>query len=354
VGTNTVTWNGSVLNGSPVTITITALVNAGSFGLTINNQGTINYDCNGNLTNACTAQTDDPSVAGAANPTSFTVATQPDLSIVKTGPATAAAGGAVAYTLAVSNAGGPASNVSVTDTLPAGATYVSATGTGWTCGFAAGTVTCTLPSLPGGAAAPITLNVAAPAAGGALANTATVSNPGGDSNPANNTSTANTAVTASADLSISLTPPASVYSAVAATFTGLLANAGPSDAAAVSAIITFPAGFTVQAASATGYTCSVTTTTATCTSATVTAGSNAALSITVLPPVGPLNSSVVGTITSSTADPVPANNTTTVPFSVLAPFVPPAAVPSLGAYGLLALIGLLSVAPLFLRRRRAR
>ena len=232
VGTNTVTWNGVITSTTDVTITINALINAGSLGLSISNQGDINYDCQANQTNACTVKTDDPAVGGLQDPTTFVVA-------------------------------------------------------------------------------------------------------------------------AGADLSISLTAPATIFSATPATFTGLLANAGPSNATNASATVTFPAGYTVQAASATGYICTVTTLTATCTNALVTAGTNAALSVTVLPPAGPLSSSVVGTITSATSDPVPANNTVTVPFSVQAPFVPPVAVPSLGAFGLLALIALLlAAAPRFLRRRR--
>jgi uncharacterized repeat protein (TIGR01451 family)/fimbrial isopeptide formation D2 family protein len=352
VGTNTVTWNGAVLMGNNVTITITALINAGSFGLTIPNQGTINYDCNGNLTNACSLLTDDPAVGGLQDPTQFIVAPQPNLSISKTGPATATAGGAIAYTLAVSNAAGTATNVSVTDTLAAGVTFVSASGTGWTCGFASPTVTCTLPTLGVAAANPITLNVTAPAAGGSLDNTAAVTSASGDSDTSDNSSTASAVVAASADVSITLAAPVAVLSNVAATFSGTLANAGPSAAATVSALISFPAGYTVQAASAPGYTCSVATNTATCTSASVAAGTNAALSITVLPPTGPSSDSVTGTITTATTDPVPGNNTTTVAFQLQGPFVPPAAVPSLGIYGLIGLFLLLAATPLFLRRRR--
>ena len=40
---------------------------------TVSNQGTISYDTDGNGTNDATAQTDDPAVAGAANPTAFVV-----------------------------------------------------------------------------------------------------------------------------------------------------------------------------------------------------------------------------------------------------------------------------------------
>ncbi|MBK9608128.1 MAG: hypothetical protein IPO58_17450 [Betaproteobacteria bacterium] len=44
VGTNTVTWNGSLAPlGGSVVITITATINAGTLGTTISNQGTVAY-----------------------------------------------------------------------------------------------------------------------------------------------------------------------------------------------------------------------------------------------------------------------------------------------------------------------
>jgi uncharacterized repeat protein (TIGR01451 family) len=75
VGTNTVTWNGSLVAGASVTITINATINA-AIGTTITNQGTISYDADGNGTNEATAVTDDPAAAGAGNPTAFQVVAQ--------------------------------------------------------------------------------------------------------------------------------------------------------------------------------------------------------------------------------------------------------------------------------------
>ncbi|HEV7424866.1 MAG TPA: hypothetical protein VGQ46_00765 [Thermoanaerobaculia bacterium] len=53
-------------------ITITLTVQPVSAGTIITNQGTASFDANGDGTNESSAQTDDPAVAGAANPTSFT------------------------------------------------------------------------------------------------------------------------------------------------------------------------------------------------------------------------------------------------------------------------------------------
>jgi hypothetical protein len=44
-----------------------------SGGTLVSNQGAISYDSDGNGTNNASAQTDDPAVAGASNPTVFTV-----------------------------------------------------------------------------------------------------------------------------------------------------------------------------------------------------------------------------------------------------------------------------------------
>jgi uncharacterized repeat protein (TIGR01451 family) len=74
VGTNTVTWNGALAVSASVTITIQATIKSTVTGGTVvSNQGQVSYDSDGNGTNDASAQTDDPLVAGAANPTVFTV-----------------------------------------------------------------------------------------------------------------------------------------------------------------------------------------------------------------------------------------------------------------------------------------
>jgi uncharacterized repeat protein (TIGR01451 family) len=74
VATNTATWNGVIPPAGTVTITITAMILPAAAGTTVSNQGTVNFDGDGNGTNESAAQTDDPNVAGAANPTDITVA----------------------------------------------------------------------------------------------------------------------------------------------------------------------------------------------------------------------------------------------------------------------------------------
>jgi uncharacterized repeat protein (TIGR01451 family) len=85
-------------------------------------------------------------------------------------------GGTITYTVQVTNAGpSSASAVTVTDNLPAGLTFVSATGAGWSCSFSAPTVSCTRPTLSVGAAPAIQIVATAPVTPGlALTNTASV------------------------------------------------------------------------------------------------------------------------------------------------------------------------------------
>jgi uncharacterized repeat protein (TIGR01451 family) len=73
IATNTVTWDGTIAVNGSVTITITAVVNTGFNGQTVSNQGTINFDADGNGTNESTALTDDPAVGGANDPTNFVI-----------------------------------------------------------------------------------------------------------------------------------------------------------------------------------------------------------------------------------------------------------------------------------------
>jgi uncharacterized repeat protein (TIGR01451 family) len=73
VGTNTVTWNGSIAASGTVTITIQAFVKQGTIGTTISNQSTVSYDSDANGTNDASRVSDDPSTATLGDATSFQV-----------------------------------------------------------------------------------------------------------------------------------------------------------------------------------------------------------------------------------------------------------------------------------------
>jgi uncharacterized repeat protein (TIGR01451 family) len=74
IGTRTVTWNGTIPASGSVTITINATVNAtASSAVTVSNQGTVNFDADGNGTNESSVVTDDPATPAVSDPTIFAV-----------------------------------------------------------------------------------------------------------------------------------------------------------------------------------------------------------------------------------------------------------------------------------------
>jgi uncharacterized repeat protein (TIGR01451 family) len=125
-----------------------------------------------------------------------------DLGITKTHTGNFVAGSVGTYTLTVSNSSAALieredNTVTVTDTLPTGLTFNSATGTGWTCGAVGQVVTCThaAPLNVGASFPPISLNVnVLETAAASVNNTATVSTPSFELNAANNTVTDATTV----------------------------------------------------------------------------------------------------------------------------------------------------------------
>src|SRR2546425_381911 len=174
-GSATVTGNGTYPS-SAVTVN-----EGGAYRWIASYSGDVN---NNGFTTAC----------NEPNETSVVIA-QADLSITKTdNPDPVNAGATLTYTVTVTN-GGPstAANVQVTDNLPPGVTFQSASGTGWTCVQAGGVVTCAGGSVAPGGAPPITITVT-PAICGTLTNRATVSSTTIDRSEANNTATATTTV----------------------------------------------------------------------------------------------------------------------------------------------------------------
>ncbi|HEV7766122.1 MAG TPA: M36 family metallopeptidase, partial [Thermoanaerobaculia bacterium] len=133
VGTNTVTWSGSVPAGGSVTITITATINSGAAGTTISNQASFSYDSDSNGTNETNGTTDDPSAGGANDATSIVVAGLASETATKTVSGSFTTGGNVTYTITINNSGDTASGDNAgnefTDILPASLTLVSATAT---------------------------------------------------------------------------------------------------------------------------------------------------------------------------------------------------------------------------------
>ena len=141
----------------------------------------------GTVENAVTVSSSDPDeVPGNDTATeSTTVEGEADLAITKEdAPDPVVVGTALDYTLVVENAGpSDATGVVITDTLPAGVTYDSASSG---CSHSNGVVVCTVGTIPAGDSTTIHITVLAPTTAGSITNNATVSAVEPDPNPGNN------------------------------------------------------------------------------------------------------------------------------------------------------------------------
>src|SRR5262249_19131227 len=179
-----------------------------------------------------------------------TVTASADVSIEKTGPATADVGTNVTYTLTVRNAGpSAAANVGGTDTRAAGSTFVSAAVGGTLSG---NVVTWpTIPSLASGASQTFTLIFTAPTTPGAFNDAAAARSTTPDPNPNNNQTRVSTTGEPS-DLVVTKTGPATVVAGATITYTIQVVNHGPAAAASVVVHDTLAAGVTFVSASGGG------------------------------------------------------------------------------------------------------
>jgi uncharacterized repeat protein (TIGR01451 family) len=123
-----------------------------------------------------------------------------DLSLSKTATSFVTKGQGFAYTIAVKNNGpDPASGVTLTDSLPAGVSFNSASPSQGSC---SGTVTCSLGTINSGSSATVTINVTADTPG-FVTNIARVSAAQIDANPGNNSAEATTRISPRIDLGVS-------------------------------------------------------------------------------------------------------------------------------------------------------
>lgn len=252
-----------------------------------------------------------------------------DLAITKSdSPDPVAAGDLLTYTLNVANSGpSTATNVVVTDTLPAGVTYLANSDS---CVEApAGTLTCSLGTLASGANTSFTINVRVPAdylAGSTanITNTATVAADQADPDPANNTATATTQVIEQADLRLlkeCKPDQPNTQPAGTSTFCDIYVdNLGPSDARDVvitdTIISNTPVTITAISSSSTSGAAAAcpatpigptTTTTIVCTDSSLPAGARDTIRVTfVAADAGDVDDTA--TVSSATQDPNAGNN----------------------------------------------
>ncbi len=186
-GTVTCSW-ASLAPGASATFTLVVKVASSATG-SISNTANV------------TTTTVDTNSGNNSSTSNTTLTVSADVSVNKTGPPVGVQGQNVSYSIVVAN-GGPsdATTVAMTDTIPAGSTFVSLGQSGpvFSCTTpppgGTGTVNCSIATLVSGASTTFTLVVQAGASTTTLSNTANVTAASPDPNPANNTSSTTTAV----------------------------------------------------------------------------------------------------------------------------------------------------------------
>jgi len=247
------------------------------------------------------AGTADPDLANNTATGSVQLTGSADLQITASGPPSVVPGNDVAYTFTITNTGpSAATGVTLNAPTPAGLVLASVSGA------------CTaIPCMLGGAIAPgdsqavmVTFTVPATYAGlSPIVVTATISSPT-DLNPANDSVTLSTPVTPTADLSITKAGSASTVPGGTVTYTIGISNAGPSSAVDVTVADSTPPGLEFVSNSGnctTAFPCALGTLAAGATR-TITATFRAARTSAPGPIVNRAS------VTSSSADPAPANN----------------------------------------------
>src|SRR5947208_719809 len=212
-GTVTATHNGPLAAGDSLVYTLTVDVRPAAVP---------------SVTNTATVNTaGDPYAANNTASDLTAVGGAPDLAMAKRHTAAFVDGATGTYTLVVTNVGTAVTTglITVTDPLPAGLSFVSGSGAGWSFPAAGGTVTATHngPIVAGDSLVfTLTVNVA-PAAVPSVINTATVST-SGDPYAANDTATDPTAVGGAPDLAMAKRHTAAFVDGASGTYTLVVTN----------------------------------------------------------------------------------------------------------------------------------
>ena len=283
----------------------------------------------------------DPDESNNADTEQTPVTGSSDLAILKEGPADAADGSSFAYTLTVRN-GGPstAQNVVVSDALPAGVEFSSATTEKGTCAGPVPpdrVVRCDLGNVAPTGQDPITITIRVQARLlGPQANVASVDSDTPDPNERDNTSQVTTVVSPTADLALDKRAPEAVDERDPLSYTLVVTNNGPSAADSVVVRDTLPAGVSFEQASQ-GCTYDAGTGVVTCDLGSIASNGEARVTITVRAnePGESVNRAVVS---SRTPDGAAANNEDDATTLVNAVNDPPVARDDLGSTNAAALV----------------
>ena len=250
------------------------------------------------------------------------VAPKADVSVTKTdSPDPVLVGKPVTYTLTVTNRGpSRATDVILTDTLPAEASLERVEASQGSCSSEVGTVTCSLGALDSGAGATVNIILIPTTTEGSgiiITNTAQVTADEADPDLTNNSASQPTRVTNFADVGVVLTdPPNGVVVGGNLVYTATITNSGPSDTTEVTLTDTLPSGMAFVSATSSVGLCREQAGTVTCDLGTIAVGAGAEVSIVVNAQIS-VEPGQVETITNTVvmvpaeADPVEANNAAT-------------------------------------------
>jgi len=241
-----------------------------------------------------------------------------DLSVTMTdSPDPATAGAPLTYAVTVSNNSASASsNVTLSDALPAGVSFVSATASQGVCAESAGVVNCNLGAMAGSASATASIVVQTSAAGN-VSNSVTVSATEPDPNPANNSASTTTNVLVLADLAVAqlATPsPASVGADL--TYLISVSNSGPGTATAVNLADSLPVSATLVSATPTQGSCSQAGGVVNCALGSLASGAGASVTIVVTPTTPGVTLTNTASVSSAETDPNSSNNAATLNVAV--------------------------------------
>lgn len=222
----------------------------------------------------------------------------------------------ITYNIVVSNDGSSsATGVVLTDTLPAGIVFLSASTSTGSCSQSGGIVTCNLGNVTDSAIINIT---ARPTAAGTFTNTVSVTGNEQDSNTDNNSASTTTTVNPasnpiSSDLRVTVFhSPGEVTlgSGQNIIYTIIVNNDGPSDATGVVVTSTLPAGLKFVSASTNSGNCSFASGVVTCNIGNLSLSDSTSILITANPTVPGMIVNTVN-VQGNEPDPFPSNNTKT-------------------------------------------
>ncbi|PKP54324.1 MAG: hypothetical protein CVT90_01855, partial [Candidatus Altiarchaeales archaeon HGW-Altiarchaeales-3] len=273
----------------------------------------INSDIKNTIINSVTVTSNTPDNDSSDDEATENTPVIPDanLNISKTGPDNATPGTQFNYTVTVFNNGpSDANSVIVTDTLPTGVTFLSASP--GICVATANGFNCDMGDMIVGENKTVIILVKIDSnITEFITNSVTVTSATGDSNETDNNDTVDTPVTPDADLNISKSGPVNATPGTEFNYNLVITNNGPSVAKNVSVIDTLPTG--VSFVSASGAICSGTANGFTCDLGNMTVGQSITVTVVVKMDSNVTESSVLNsvTVTSDTNDTIDTNNNAT-------------------------------------------